>query len=124
MRRPSMPSLVYTGNDGGIWRTDDDGAHFTGTGLAGAPATINAGGFQTCFDLQPDGQENDSTASVTLGGLQDNGIIRSTGSIDWNDTKGGDGWDVKFDSVMTDRVYHTGGFYLLRQSLHARISIR
>lgn len=110
IRRPSMPSIVYTGNDGGIWRSDDDGAHWTGTGMPGAPPTINSGGFQTAL-IYNMAVKNDMTASVTLGGLQDNGVIRTTGSIDWNDTKGGDGWDVKFDAVMTDRVYHTGGFY-------------
>ncbi len=108
--RPGMPSQVYTGNDGGIWRSDDDGAHWTGTGMPGAPATINAGGFQTAL-IYNLAVKNDATASVSLAGLQDNGMIRTTGSLAWDDTKGGDGWDVKFDAVMTDRAYHTGGFY-------------
>ena len=110
IRRPGMPSIVYTGNDGGIWRSDDDGARWSGTGMPGAPPTINAGGFQTAliYNLTV---KNDMTASVTLAGLQDNGIIRSIGSLGWDDTAGGDGWDVRFDAVMTDRAYQTGGFY-------------
>ena len=64
------PSIVYAGNDGGIWRSLDMGATWTGTGAG--PATINAGGLQTGLLYHMD-IKRDATASVTLGAFQDNG---------------------------------------------------
>jgi photosystem II stability/assembly factor-like uncharacterized protein len=86
-------SIVYTGNDGGIFRSTDKGGTWTGTGAG--PATINAGGLQVNqmyhMDIKQDG-----TASVTLAAQQDNGTVKSTGSQQWDLTNGGDGLDVVF----------------------------
>ena len=106
----SSPSIVFAGNDGGFWRSDDGGGHWTGTGAMGAPATINAGGTQTTLFYNLD-VRNDSTASVTIGTLQDNGVVRSSGSLTWSDTAGGDGWDVAFDAVNQSTAYQSGGFF-------------
>jgi hypothetical protein len=104
------PSTVWTGNDGGIFRSDDGGATWTGTGLTGAPATINAGGLQTGLFYNLD-VKNDATASVTVGALQDNGTPRTTGTLAWTDTQGGDGWDVAWDSQITNNAYNSSGFW-------------
>ncbi|HXU06248.1 MAG TPA: choice-of-anchor D domain-containing protein [Polyangia bacterium] len=104
------PSIVFAGNDGGFWRSDDGGGHWTGTGLGGAPATVNAGGIQTTLFYNLD-VRNDATASVTIGTLQDNGVVRRTSGLTWTDTVGGDGWDVAYDAVNLSTVYNTGGFY-------------
>ena len=92
--------------------------------MPGAPATINAGGLQTCLFYNLDIKHN-AAGDVTMGGLQDNGQVRTTGNppdIVWNDTKGGDGWDIAFDGVTTTRAYHTGGFYG-GAVLHARLPV-
>ena len=56
---PGTPSIVYAGNDGGIWRSKDSGATWTGTGAG--PATINAGGLQTGLLYHMDIKRNASS---------------------------------------------------------------
>jgi len=110
-RQPSpTPSIVFTGNDGGIWKSTDGGATWSGTAQPGAPSTINAGGLQTTLFYNMDVRK-DATASVTEGALQDNGVPRTTGSMAWTDTKGGDGFSIAFDTVNPSTAYHTSGFY-------------
>ena len=104
------PTIVYTGNDGGIWRSDNNGGAWTGTGQGGAPPTINTGGLQTALFYNMD-VRRDNTASVTMGCLQDNGHVRATAPGLWTDTAGGDGWDLVFDYVNLSEAYQTGGFY-------------
>lgn len=102
------PSIVLTGNDGGIWRSTDGGATWSGTG--GPAPTINAGGLQTALFYNMD-VKKDATASVTEGSLQDNGTPRTTGSLTWTDTSGGDGFSIAFDSVNQNTAYMTSGFW-------------
>ena len=62
-------SVVYCGNDGGIFRCTG-GVNFT---------SLNGGGFQAALfynlDVKPD-----ATASVTSA-LQDNGIVTTAGAV-------------------------------------------
>ena len=103
-RPPGGPTTVWTGNDGGIYRSDDNGGHWTGTGLGGAPPTINAGGLQTALIYHMD-VKRDATASQTLGSFQDNGSGITTGIPLWTVRTGGDGFDVAWDYVTTDTAY-------------------
>jgi hypothetical protein len=108
-RQPSpTPSIVFTGNDGGIWKSTDGGATWSGTG--GPAPTINAGGLQTALFYNLD-IKNDATASVTEGSTQDNGTDRRTAGLVWTDTQGGDGWDIAFDAVTTNNAYNSSGFW-------------
>ncbi|MFZ0678070.1 choice-of-anchor D domain-containing protein [Candidatus Binatus sp.] len=93
------PSIVYAGNDGGIWRSLDMGATWTGTG--GPTPTINAGGLSIGLLYHMDIKRN-ATADVTLGAFQDNGIAEWTGVPEWVNTLGGDGCNVVFGQVLTD----------------------
>jgi photosystem II stability/assembly factor-like uncharacterized protein len=99
-RRP-LPSVVYCGNDGGIFRSDNGGANWT---------ALNGGGLQTglLYNLavRPD-------AGVTLGALQDNGLLTTSGATapSWRNPQGGDGWDVAYDGGTVGRVYGTSGFW-------------
>jgi photosystem II stability/assembly factor-like uncharacterized protein len=102
------PSIVFIGNDGGVWKSTDGGANWSGTG--GPVPTINAGGLQTTLFYNMDVRK-DGTASVTEGSLQDNGTVRTAGSLSWTDTKGGDGWDFAFDTANPSQAFHSGGFY-------------
>jgi hypothetical protein len=110
VQQPSPPSIVFTGNDGGIWKSIDGGATWSGSGQPGAPATLNAGGLQTTL-MYNIGVKQDATASVTEAALQDNGVPRTTGSATWNDTIGGDGFDFVFESANPVNAYHSGGFW-------------
>ncbi len=99
---PGTPTIVYAGNDGGIWRTKDSGATWTGTGAG--PATINAGGLQTGLLYHMDIKRN-ATANVTLGAFQDNGDDQWTGAPGWLNTLGGDGLNVIFDLQTAADAY-------------------
>lgn len=97
------PSIVYCGNDGGIFRSTDGGATWT---------PLNSGGLQTGLfyniSVRPD-----VTASVTVGALQDNEVETTSGAVGlgWNPTNGGDGWDVAYDGTIAGQLYATSGFW-------------
>ena len=89
------PSIVYCGNDGGI---------FKGTGGT-AFTSLNGGGLQTALFYSLDA---DATAGVTLGALQDNGIVTNALPAvfpSWTDGAGGDGFDVAHDGQNAAKAY-------------------
>ena len=100
-------SVVYCGNDGGIFRSTG-GVGFT---------SLNGGGLQTALfynlDVKPD-----ATASVTLGVLQDNGIVTTAGAVapTWTMGVGGDGFDVAHDGVNPTRAYGRSNANILRST--------
>jgi len=116
--RPSPPSVVYAGDDGGIWKSLDQGVTWTGTNQPGSDPTINAGGLQiaTLYALAV---KQDASASVTIGGAQDSGMLRTTGGSVWTGTSN-DGIDVVFDAVATGTAYSVqngcGGDCLLKST--------
>jgi photosystem II stability/assembly factor-like uncharacterized protein len=97
------PSIVFSGNDGGLFRSTDGGMNWT---------PLNSGGLQTSLfyniDVRPD-----ATASITLGALQDNAVETTAGGtgLGWIATSGGDGWDVAYDATTASQVYSSSGFY-------------
>jgi hypothetical protein len=109
-------NTLWVGDDGGIWRSDDAGATWTGTGTsppASLASTLNAGGLQTATLYQLAVQA-DAGATATLAGTQDSGVLRlplpppvpslPAGSQPWSGTSN-DGIDVAFDRVTTDVAY-------------------
>ena len=103
---PGTASSVFLGCDGGIFRSDPTDVART-TWLP-----LNKDGLQTglFYNLTV---KPDATASVTLGALQDNGILTTAGPTtpQWNNPQGGDGWDVAYDGGTAGRVYGTSGFW-------------
>ena len=101
--RPSLPSVVFCGNDGGVDRSDNGGSSWTALG---------GGGLQTGLvfniDIKPD-----AIASEVVCALQDNGLLTTAGvaSPEWSSPQGGDGFDVAYDGVTAGRVYGTSGFW-------------
>ena len=94
--QPGPFSVVYCGNDGGL---------FKGTG--GTTFTSrNAGGLQTALFYNLD-VNRDATASITLGALQDNGIVTTAGVAfpTWKMGIGGDGFDVAHDGQLPKAAY-------------------
>lgn len=100
---PGTPTTVLCGTDGGLFRSDDQGGSWT---------ALNGGGLQTSLFYNLD-VRRDATASVTIGTLQDNGILTTSGVAApiWS-ARGGDGWDAVYDGgPASSRVYGTAGFF-------------
>jgi hypothetical protein len=100
-------SVAYCGNDGGIFRCTA-GVNFT---------SLNAGGLQTALfynlDIRPD-----ATGSVTVGTLQDNGIVTTAGvaAPTWKMGAGGDGFDVSYDGQLAAQAYGRSNATILRST--------
>ena len=102
--RPSpTPSIVFCGNDGGLYRSTNGGATWT---------PLSSGGLQTGLfyniDMRPD-----ATGSNNVAALQDNGTQTKVGAtgLGWVAAQGGDGWDVVYDGAIAGQVYCTSGFW-------------
>lgn len=112
--QPGRFSVVYCGNDGGIYRcvgptaADPAGVNFV---------SRNAGSLQTALfynlDVKPD-----ASASVTLGALQDNGIVTTAGvaAPKWKAGAGGDGFDVVHDGPSAKQAYGRSNATILRST--------
>ena len=94
--QPGPFSVAYCGNDGGFFNCAS-GTTFT---------SLNAGGIQTALFYNLD-VKRDATASVTLGALQDNGIVSTAGepAPTWKMGAGGDGFAVAHDWLNVTSVY-------------------
>lgn len=91
-------NILFTGNDGGIWRTDAATAGtITWTSLNPA---LNITQFQS-IALHP------SDPNILIGGTQDNGTLRHTGAIGWDQIRGGDGGFTLIDQSQPNTMYHT-----------------
>jgi Abnormal spindle-like microcephaly-assoc'd, ASPM-SPD-2-Hydin len=100
-------SVVFCGNDGGIFKCTG-GTNFT---------SLNGGGFQTALFYNLD-VKRDATASVTLGALQDNGIVTTAGEVapTWKAGAGGDGFDVAHDWQLATQAYGRSNSTILRST--------
>lgn len=96
---------LYVGNDGGIYKSTDDGENWT---------NISAGLNITQY--YKFGQANDNKERI-LAGAQDNGTILKLNSNQWGAVYGGDGFDCDVDpnnsSIMYASTYiqRSGFFY-------------
>ncbi|PYP88762.1 MAG: hypothetical protein DMF61_06170 [Blastocatellia bacterium AA13] len=97
---PSNTSIVYAGNDGGIWRTTNAGGAWTSLNNTG----FNATQFQS-LALHPSNRE------FMIGGTQDNGSEFRKTDATWVQSDGGDGGYTLIDQSATDTtnvtMYHT-----------------
>ncbi len=89
---PSNSNIVYLGNDGGIYRSDNKGETWT---------SLNNNLFITQFYY---GAVNPS-GTVYAGGTQDNGTLRTTGATSWTEILGGDGGATEIDFNNTNNIY-------------------
>ncbi len=95
---------MIEGNDGGVWRLDN--ASPSAIKWTDLNANINTIQFQG-IALSP------TDPNIVLGGSQDNGTERFTGTLGWVETDGGDGGAVKFsrqNSNLAYRVSPIGSF--------------
>ncbi|MCC6650014.1 MAG: T9SS type A sorting domain-containing protein [Candidatus Eisenbacteria bacterium] len=97
---PSDPAVVYMGNDGGIYRSDDHGSSWTSRNTAGFSATQ----FQSLAVHPYD-------PHFTIGGTQDNGTNWLDHDASWLRADYGDGGFTAIDRGSADTsnvvMYHT-----------------
>jgi photosystem II stability/assembly factor-like uncharacterized protein len=98
---PSDDDVVYTGCDGGIYRSNDRGA-------SGSWSFVGEGMTNTEFyDI---GQAV-SDPGLVIGGTQDNGTVmtRASGTV-WDEIRGGDGATVDVDPTDATLLYSMGQY--------------
>lgn len=97
---PSNPSIVYEGNDGGIYKSLNGGATWTSCNTAGFSATQ----FMS-VDVHP------IDPNFSIGGTQDNGTNHYLPNATWNRIDFGDGGFAAIDQNAADNtnvtMYHT-----------------
>jgi len=89
---------LYTGNDGGIWFTDNPTA---------APVTWQAGNNAnlTITQFYPGHAVSPSDENISFGGTQDNGTEKYSGNSAWDHVACGDGAWAAIDPVFPTLVY-------------------
>ena len=97
---PSNPSIVYTGNDGGIWKSVNSGATWTSLNNS----TFSATQFES-LAVHP------TDRNFTIGGTQDNGTPWYQPNGTWTRADFGDGGFALIDQTAVDTttvtMYHT-----------------
>ncbi|MBI3765328.1 MAG: hypothetical protein HY277_02355, partial [Ignavibacteriales bacterium] len=88
----SSPSIIYFGNDGGMFKTTDGGVTFSQINNGLMTAQFYSGAVHP-------------TAEIYFGGTQDNGTLRTTASPKWTQVFGGDGGYTAVDFTSPSNVY-------------------
>lgn len=95
---PANRNLLLTANDGGVWRTENATANTVSWTSLNQALSLTQ--FYT-LALHP------TDANILLGGTQDNGTNRYTGSLNWVQARGGDGGAALIDQSNPLVMYHT-----------------
>ncbi|HEY3042278.1 MAG TPA: HYR domain-containing protein [Pyrinomonadaceae bacterium] len=97
---PSNPQVVYTGSDGGIWRSTNNGTTWTSLNNADFSATQFQGVAVHPFDR-----------NFLMGGTQDNGTNCKAADGTWSHCRDGDGGYAMIDNNAQNTtnvtMYHT-----------------
>ncbi|MCI0391253.1 MAG: hypothetical protein MOB07_21135 [Acidobacteria bacterium] len=92
------PDIIFTGNDGGIWRTNNGRADTVS--WAQLNNTISITQFIS-IALHP------TDPNILIGGTQDNGTNRFRGNLAWDHSDNGDGGFALIDQSNPQVMYHT-----------------
>lgn len=106
----SNPTNYWLGSDGGVWRSTNSGATFTGR---------NAGVTTLQFYAV---NQSESLPTRALGGTQDNGTYLYNNSLSWSHIIGGDGFFCEVDRVDEDVLYGELYYGDHRRSLDGGVS--
>src|SRR5262245_43142915 len=91
-------NILFTANDGGVWRTENATADVVG--WTSLNQSLNITQFYTVA-LHP------TDPNILLGGAQDNGTDRYDGNLNWFHSRGGDGGAALIDQSNPQVMYHT-----------------
>ncbi|CAB3809600.1 hypothetical protein LMG28614_07080 [Paraburkholderia ultramafica] len=92
---PGRPDTIYVGCDGGLYRSPDRGITWT---------SCNNGLVISEFEYLA---QNFGSSRWVIGGTQDNGTERWTGSPVWTHVADGDGGDCAINRTTPNTVFHT-----------------
>jgi hypothetical protein len=92
---PGNANMIYVGNDGGLYRSPDRGITWV---------HCNNGLVISEFEYLA---QNLGTSRWIIGGTQDNGTERWTGSATWEHVADGDGGDCGVNRANPNTVFHT-----------------
>ncbi|MGE0128039.1 MAG: hypothetical protein AB7U82_08165 [Blastocatellales bacterium] len=95
---PTNRNIIFTGNDGGVWRTNNATANTVP--WIQLNNTLGITQF-TSVALHP------TNANLLIGGTQDNGTLRYQGNVSWNFVDVGDGGASLIDQSNPQVMYHT-----------------
>ena len=95
---PANGNLLFTGNDGGMWRTE--GAKADTVVWAQLNNSLNLSQFMS-IAVHP------TDPNLVIGGTQDNGTNRFRGSVAWDHIADGDGGFTLIDQSNPQVMYHT-----------------
>jgi photosystem II stability/assembly factor-like uncharacterized protein len=85
---PTTPSTIFSGNDGGIFKSTDGGTSWTSLNT-----NLELTQFYSGVSVSP------TTATTILGGTQDNGTLQWSGTDAWPGVLGGDGGFTALDQL-------------------------
>ncbi len=103
---PSNPSIMYFGNDGGMFKSTNGGENYSGINNRLATTQMYSGAVHP-------------TAAVYLAGTQDNGTIK-TGTIpNWSIVLGGDGGVTAIDYNTPTTMYSEYVFLCFQKSINS-----
>jgi photosystem II stability/assembly factor-like uncharacterized protein len=104
---PADPAVILKGNDGGVYRSTNGGTTWT---------HFNNLPISQFYTVEAHPKE----AFKIYGGMQDNGVKRTTtGDLDnWSNVTGGDGFEVHVDPSSTQVIYSESQFGALRRSIN------
>ncbi len=91
-------NIIFTGNDGGIWRSD--AATASNLNWVSLNQHLSLTQFQSVA-IHP------TDSNFVIGGTQDNGTSAHRGSVSWNSIAGGDGGFSLIDQSNPLVLYHT-----------------
>lgn len=95
---PSNHNILFTGNDGGVWRTDNATASVVSWRQLNNTLAITQ---FISVALHP------TNANLLIGGTQDNGTLRYQGNVSWDFVDTSDGGAALIDQSNPQVMYHT-----------------
>jgi uncharacterized protein (TIGR03437 family) len=95
---PSNRNILFTGNDGGVWRTDNATASVVSWRQLNNRLSITQ---FISVALHP------TNSNLLIGGTQDNGTLRYQGNASWDFVDVGDGGATLIDQSNPQVMYHT-----------------